>query len=264
LNTIAPTDPPPDRRTVIDVCHAFTASLRVPEDHVTLLGWLSPEELARRARLRRATDRAEYLLAHAIARYVLCRRLGVGLADLEFRDDEHGRPSLTSERDGDLDFNISHAGGAVSLAVVRNGRVGVDIEDAGRSVSASALRGWMADDEIRALDAMSGARGRRSTIAIWSAREALAKALGYGLSLDRHAIAFAIGSDDVARLTHLDPALGEPSEWHFAQRWLTARHVQSTAARGANACAARWRWHELTATALRPPKERLPGVQPLA
>jgi 4'-phosphopantetheinyl transferase len=264
LKPIAPTDPPQDGETLVDVWHAFTASLRVPEDHVALLGWLSPGELARRARLRRATDRAEYLLAHAIARHVLSRRLGVAPAQLEFRDDERGRPLLAGEHAGGLDFNISHAGGVVSLAVVCDGRVGVDIEDASRAVSTSALRGWMSDDEIRALNALPGARERRATIAIWSAREALAKALGYGLSLDRHAIAFAIGPDDTARLTHLNRALGELSDWHFAQRWLTAGHVQSTAARGAGGSAPRWGWHQLTATALMRPRKRQAGAQPLA
>ena len=58
-------------------------------------------------------------------RQLLGTYLGQDPAGLDFRRDAHGKPRLAG---GELEFNLSHSGSALMLAVCRRHAVGVDLE----------------------------------------------------------------------------------------------------------------------------------------
>lgn len=142
---------------------------------------LSQEERDRAARFHRERDRQRFFAAHGLVRALLGRYVGAEPAALEFVAGERGKPRLAAPGPS---FNLSHAGGWVVLAVAEAGEVGVDVEvmsrgEAWREVAAAALgpseAGW-----LRGLPEFEQ---EPAFYRLWTAKEAVAKAAGEGLSL---------------------------------------------------------------------------------
>ncbi len=118
----------------------------------------------------------------AWTRGVLAGYLGVAPDTLAFARGAFGKPRLAGAGvDGPLEFNLSHSGGIIALAVARDG-VGVDIEAvrplpeldamAARSLAATEHREWTAAPPERRLDVFHR---------LWTRKEACLKAAGTGL-----------------------------------------------------------------------------------
>lgn len=136
---------------------------------------LAPAERARRDRLRRAADRHRFAAAWWLTRQVLGQRTGRDPATLTFTrrcrrcgDPDHGKPRLVG--DGP-EFNLSHSGDRVLLAVSDHAEVGVDVEQRARALT--DLRGYILhpDERVEDLDLLR----------VWTRKEALLKASGDGL-----------------------------------------------------------------------------------
>jgi 4'-phosphopantetheinyl transferase len=147
-------------------------------DLVTLLG---QDERARWHRMRPGPAREAYLVAHALARTVLGRVVGVAPDALRFGISrcagcgrEHGKPYLLDSPD--LSWSLSHTSGRVAVAVAPF-PVGIDVEsvrDAPDGLPSSALS--------FAERATLPAEGRKDALLrYWVRKEAVLKAAGYGL-----------------------------------------------------------------------------------
>ncbi|GAA2437796.1 hypothetical protein GCM10010191_61010 [Actinomadura vinacea] len=100
------------------------------------------------------------------------------------RREPYGRPYL-AHPDGsrwDVDFNISHSGDLVGVAVGVGGRVGLDVQQAPRPGWERIARRWLHPDERRRIDALPPAGARREFTRVWAVREARCKATGRGLA----------------------------------------------------------------------------------
>jgi 4'-phosphopantetheinyl transferase len=115
---------------------------------------LCPGERERAARFRFDRDRRRYIVARGRLRQLLGERLGVLPETLEIRQGINGKPHLA---DGALHFNLSHSEDVALFAFSRSGEIGVDIEP-------------LRDEPLEFLYC-------------WTRTEALAKALGTGLSM---------------------------------------------------------------------------------
>jgi 4'-phosphopantetheinyl transferase len=133
--------------------------------------WLGQLPAARRAELARWPDgraRQRSLLAGRLLAAGL-RRLGHPAAALAtLRRSAQGRPSL----DLPVDFSLSHCEGRVVCALSTGGPVGVDVEALG-PLRAAAFPLYLNADER----AWAG-RSARRFYAIWTRKEAVAKAAG--------------------------------------------------------------------------------------
>jgi 4'-phosphopantetheinyl transferase len=143
------------------------------------------------ARLRRTSDRARYVAAHALLRLLVGRRWGIDPAAVEMSAacarcrGPHGRPTVTPPRGHrQLHVSIAHAGDRVVVAATDLGPVGVDVErDPGAdfagfdgvSLAESERR------EIARLPAQAQLAGRTQ---MWVRKESVLKATGDGLSVD--------------------------------------------------------------------------------
>ena len=147
---------------------------------------------ATRARLRRMLrqeDRDRGVLAHSLARRVLAAVVGGEPQDVPLDvacagcgSREHGKPHVRAGVPGAPEFNLTHSGRMVAVALAPAGRpVGVDVEARRAMDWAPLRRNVFGDDEWHATGA--AADPERERFATWARKEAAVKASGHGLSL---------------------------------------------------------------------------------
>ena len=88
----------------------------------------------------------------------------------------YGRPYI----EGALDFNIAHSGNYVVCAFSTIGRIGVDIEEV-KEVSVGEFKNQFLEEEWNAI--INSENIHHSFYAYWTAKEAIIKADGKGLSI---------------------------------------------------------------------------------
>ncbi len=164
-----------------------TASVRLdPAWHLDAAArCLSRSEAERAARFVKDADRVRYVLAHAMLRTLLARRLALAPAEIAFATGPNGKPRLAGPA-ADLAFNLSYGDGVVALAFAQR-PVGIDLEALRDGVAFSEIgRRFFQPDEVRYLE--SGPESERGLelrdrfFRLWTRKEAVLKALGVGLS----------------------------------------------------------------------------------
>ena len=167
-------------------CGVWTSTLEAAPSEHDLRADLSADELARADRFRRSDDRARFVAGRAGLRRLLGHLLGRPAASLRFSCGGLGKPSLVREPGApDLRFNVSHSGDLVAWAVALGRDVGVDVERVRADrVDDDVLQAALSPAETRRLSALSEADALGAFFACWTAKEAYAKALGDGLSVD--------------------------------------------------------------------------------
>lgn len=124
--------------------------------------------------------RQRFIVSRGLRRKVLSNCLGQPSEGLFFVEQNGSKPRLEGS-DG-WDFNISHAGDYVALAV-RRGTVGIDLElmREVREMMSLVLR-YFHPDESRAWNALDTGLRKEAFFVLWAAREAAMKCLGLGLA----------------------------------------------------------------------------------
>ena len=146
---------------------------------------LDAEERRRRRRFVFAPDRDRFALSHAVLRFVLGRYLGRRAATVQFarRADPQERPSLLPGARLRLRFSLSHAREFAAVAVACAGPIGIDVETAGRSLDSLAIaERHFAVAEAAEIARKDGKARELGFLDLWTAKEAILKALGVGLA----------------------------------------------------------------------------------
>lgn len=167
-------------------CFAL-ASDGLPEATASTLAALcNDDEHQRAGRYRFDRDRMLSLLARGLLRWSLSRFTGDGdPRRWIFLRDAHGRPFLDgSGGDGLPDFNVSHCEGQVVCIVGRGGRCGIDVEAiiADRDYRRIARHVLVRAEEAWVRNGPPEAENERF-LRVWTAKEAIAKAVGLGLGM---------------------------------------------------------------------------------
>lgn len=146
---------------------------------------LSDEERGRAARLIDAERRRWFVRAHVILRRVLAGYVGIPPERLTFATGAFGKPRLAGGAPQALiDFNMSHSGERLLIAVTAGAPVGVDVEALRRVPDALAIaRRHFARGEYEALAALAAEEHERAFLACWTRKEAVMKAHGGGIGL---------------------------------------------------------------------------------
>ncbi len=130
--------------------------------------------------MRRDGARLQFAAGRWLTRHVLARRIGCAEARIELSVDPHGRPALAAG--GNLDFNLSHSGSLVVLALGTT-RVGVDVESTNRTNDwRSIARRFFSAAEVAAIETYPEAGQRAVFFRVWVRKEAFVKALGTGIA----------------------------------------------------------------------------------
>jgi len=163
--------------------HVWLAPTNLPPELLESAATLLDDEERRRvASFRFEADRRLSLIARAARRALLGRYTGRDPRALRFVEGPQGKPSLTT---GELEFNVSHSGGHVAVAISGGGAVGVDIEAVRKTsdIIHLAARFFSAHEAESVRTAPDEERPTRF-FAYWTAKESVIKAVGGGLSLD--------------------------------------------------------------------------------
>lgn len=150
-----------------------------------LEGHLAQDELERLERLRRSEVGRRWLVGRAALREILAAELGISPASVRLEVGPHGRPGLDPSDHGTaLDFNLSHSGDLALLATARGPRVGIDVEllRPGRNPLRVADR-YFSQSEAAVVRALPEPDRPAAFLRYWTAKEALAKGLGSGLTI---------------------------------------------------------------------------------
>jgi 4'-phosphopantetheinyl transferase len=148
-----------------------------------LYATLSPDERERSARFRFARDRQRFIAARGALRALLGRYLGTRPGEIRFAYNAFGKPALTPEFGGQLQFNLSHSGDLALIASTTDAEVGVDLEcirpdadygEIARSVFSAA--------EVEQLNSVPSHLYSLAFLSCWTRKEASLKARGEGLA----------------------------------------------------------------------------------
>jgi 4'-phosphopantetheinyl transferase len=136
--------------------------------------------------------------------------LGCSAGSLQLVSGEHGRPALA---EASIDFNWSHSGAIAFAAVARGVAPGIDVERLRPRPRALALaRRYFTPAEFAGLSALAPDRRDLAFLRLWTAKEAVLKALGRGLAFGLHRLDIEY-SDDAPRLRALDGC--DPAHWQL-------------------------------------------------
>jgi len=171
---------------------------------------------------------ADPRLRALLSAYLCCTH-----ADLLIGRAEHGKPFLI--RPSGLEFNLSHSADALLVGLSRTLPLGVDIETLRRARPALALaRRFFTANEAVALSLVEdGPPRQRAFLRLWSAKEAVVKALGRGLGFGLAQLEFAIdGRGEPVGLNVISASAGSAPEWQIMGLQPSAGYVGALAWRG--------------------------------
>jgi 4'-phosphopantetheinyl transferase len=155
----------------------ISARVDVPEREI-LESILSPDERESAGRFRFEEDRVRSIVARGGLRRILSSYCCASPHSIEFHAGGYGKPALLKPSAA-LEFNVSHSGNCVLIAVTSGVPCGVDIER-GRAIAAelSIAGRFFCPREVEWLS-----RTENGFLRLWATKEAVIKAVGRGLSI---------------------------------------------------------------------------------
>jgi 4'-phosphopantetheinyl transferase len=151
---------------------------------------LSGDEIERWKRFRFERDQQRFAATRQALRILLGSYTGTAPGSVELIYSQLGKPSLANPPD-DLTFNIAHSAEHAMVAVGRNYELGVDLEFQRPDVEIEELAArFFSPAEHAELLKISAAKRPQAFFQLWTAKEALLKALGTGLSMSLSSIEF--------------------------------------------------------------------------
>ncbi len=170
---------------------------------------LSAEEIDRAQRFIRKSDQDRYVFAHGVLRSVLGAYLGCAPHKLIFENKQYYKPRLVSHSGGnDIQFNLSHSGDMILIAVTRGPAVGIDVEHMRRIPDVlQIVNRFFSADERELLNTLSSEDFDEGFFTYWTSKEAFLKGMGKGLSypLDKFSIIFPNEGSAGVIYVHDDP-----------------------------------------------------------
>lgn len=137
---------------------------------------LSRDEVLRAAKFQSADARAMFIAGRSGVRRSVSLYSGIPAGELQIETDAKGKPFLSN---AEIHFNLSHTGSTV-VAAFAGSAVGIDIESRGRCRDFVGIaRRFFHPSEAAAI---AGSRDEEQFLRLWTAKEAMLKLSGEGLS----------------------------------------------------------------------------------
>ncbi len=159
--------------------------------------WFTPAERTQFSGFLSERRRREFIVGRGLARQALAREYSVAPELFEFEADPHGKLSISAPTSARAtSFNISHTADWVACGVCRKFEIGLDVERIAPRVEPLLIaERFFDEDEVRELSALNDPARLERFFALWTLKEALAKAHGLGLAAPLHASRFVILAD---------------------------------------------------------------------
>jgi 4'-phosphopantetheinyl transferase len=204
---------PPDSLS-LDAHHVdvWRLSLNLLADSVkSVESTLSADEKERAARFHFEVDKNRYIVSHGVLRKILGRYLHRDPAELTFSVNQYGKPALLNPS---LEFNLSHSGDFVLIAVTQGRKIGVDVERIRQGISSHVIaQQYFSKAEVAELQSLPLEQREAAFFICWTRKEAYIKAQGLGLSLPLESfdVSLTPGHPAILRATRPDPT--ESTRW---------------------------------------------------
>jgi 4'-phosphopantetheinyl transferase len=174
---------------------------------------LTLQERARADRFRQADDRRRYTVGRGVLRRLLGRRLQRAPGSLAFGASPHGKPTLAEA--GEIAFNVSHSGDYVLVAVGR-AAIGVDVEQVRPGLDLMGVGARVfTPAELASIASAPEAHKTPRFFRHWTFKEAVVKAVGFGLSVDLKQFEIALTNEGPELISHGAIELGSVSDWRL-------------------------------------------------
>ena len=162
--------------------HVWIVTVPAPTAVANLAKILSPDEAARAERYHNPDSAATFIVARAMLRKLLAEYLATIPSSIRFAYSTTGRPSVEYPRT-DIDFSIAHSANAILIGATRCRCLGVDIEYISPTFDFSeVVASSFGQEEQKILESVRDSQRRSLFFTLWTAREALAKVSGAGLT----------------------------------------------------------------------------------
>lgn len=178
-----------------------------------LSAWLTEEERKRASAFVTPQLQRRWIAARAGMRGILASVLGVSPQAPVFVPGPHGRPHL-ADGDNPYSFNLSHSDHVAAFAV-SEAVVGVDVERI-KGVPEGVADMVFSKPEIEVLEAESDTGRAPAFYRYWTAKEAVLKALGTGLSVSGRSFTIDISQPEAPRLISADWKDEDTQAWQLA------------------------------------------------
>jgi 4'-phosphopantetheinyl transferase len=169
-----------------------------PEDIAGFMRVLSAEERAHAQRFHFEPDSRRHIIGRGLARTLLGHCLVCPADQVEFEYNRFGKPRLAASLGSSIEFNISHSGELVLVALTPGRAVGIDVERMqSRMATKEIATRFFSPNECRTLFSLAPELQCSAFFSCWTRKEAYLKARGDGLSLplDTFDVAFAPGEE---------------------------------------------------------------------
>jgi 4'-phosphopantetheinyl transferase len=200
-----------------DEVHVWQTNLDVAaSDFTQLRQILSRDERARADRFHFEVDRRRGIIGRGYLRLLLGQILDLPANELQFEYDEFGKPALIPGQGRPLQFNVSHSGELILIAITTGRAVGVDVERIRTDLDPDSIAAqFFSASERKILASLPGPARYRAFFACWTRKEAYLKAKGVGLSLplDQFDVSFLPDEEPQLLATRPDPA--EARHWRL-------------------------------------------------
>lgn len=166
-------------------------------------------------------------------RPVLARYAGLPADALPLLPDAYGKPRLAAP--AAPGFNLSHSGGVVLLAIARGVDPGIDVEALRPRPRALQLaQRYFTAAEAAVLARLPEGDRQQTFYRLWTAKEAVLKALGRGLAFGLDRVGFGLAADGIAVLPQDFQDVAAPaSAWQLHALAPAPGHLGALAWRGA-------------------------------
>ena len=225
-----------------DEVHVWRARLDGSSARAALLRQvLSAEERARADKFHFERDRMRFTIGRGLVRLLLGHCLGRPAHRVGFEYSSFGKPSLPPGLP--VQFNVSHSGAVILVALARGRVLGVDVEQIRSDMATARIaEEFFSANECRALASLPGSLQYEAFFSCWTRKEAYIKAKGEGLSLplDQFDVAFLPGEEPRLLETRPDPT--EASRWTLRSLEPGAGYQGAIVAQGAGWTLRCWDW----------------------
>lgn len=181
---------------------------------------LSDSERQRADRYRFEGHREAFELRRGFARRLLRAYCGPVPESLELDEccvhcgGAHGKPRLAAGVANWLQFSWSHSDDRVAYAFAHSTEIGIDIERIDiRHDWRGPARQALAPSELERVEKLPASRRAGAFYALWTRKEAVAKATALGLALPLRDIVLSTPDGDVPQVIATAGGAGSPADW---------------------------------------------------
>ncbi len=198
----------------VEQIHVFLFKLDL-FDHNEFVSYLSDDECERADRLKIEEKKKQFVIARAVLRKLLANCLSLNVREITFSYGEHCKPYVIQKYNHHvIEFNLSHSGNYVLMALTLDNKVGVDIEKVNEQIDYQSLsRRFFSEKEKQELGKLAQTEQLEAFYRAWVRKESFIKAVGRGIAYGLDRFSVSLGHSKISRID-IEPNNLDNEKWY--------------------------------------------------